>query len=277
MAAPPTIAPDEVDLSRPYTSTSVPEMLPAVASIADYWPQPARISPYQAVVPLALACGGGLALVTFDAPLSYYLMNNALPGVLRELFRAIEPFGNGVGVMLIAWAIFQLDPTRRATLPRLIAVSLGAGGFASLVKLFVARHRPATLRFEVEHVFVGFGDHIRLLAESSANAFPSGHTATAVALAIAISTIYPRGRTFFAFAAVALGCQRIAYGSHFASDVCVGGLIGWATAFFGCWYPPTARRLTALERLLMPVRRPRSPGPRVPRPHFRDPVPQDAV
>ena len=177
-------------------------------------------------------------MFTIDAPLSYYLLNHTPPGVLRELFRVVEGFGNGLGVLLLAVAMFQLDPLRRACIPWLLLVSLGAGGVANLIKSLVTRHRPSVCRFEAVDSFVGFGDNTRLLHEGAANAFPSGHTATAVALAFALTAIYPSARNLFWFAAISVACQRVAHGAHFASDVFTGALVGWTCAYLiSCWRP----------------------------------------
>ncbi|MBM3968035.1 MAG: phosphatase PAP2 family protein, partial [Planctomycetes bacterium] len=49
--------------------------------------------------------------------------------------------------------------------------------------------------------------------------FPSGHTATAVAMAIGLSYVYPRGRVVFFFMALLASFQRLMSGAHYLSDI----------------------------------------------------------
>jgi membrane-associated phospholipid phosphatase len=58
--------------------------------------------------------------------------------------------------------------------------------------------------------------------EEAVRSFPSGHSATAVALAIALSWIYPRGRWVFAVLAFMACLQRLVSGAHFLSDIMAG-------------------------------------------------------
>jgi undecaprenyl-diphosphatase len=56
--------------------------------------------------------------------------------------------------------------------------------------------------------------------------FPSGHTITAFAVAIALGTFYPAMRAELLFCAGSVACSRILLGMHFLSDVVAGGLLG---------------------------------------------------
>ena len=67
-------------------------------------------------------------------------------------------------------------------------------------------------------------------SKSLYQSFPSGHTATAVGLAVALACAYPRGRWFFAGMALLAACQRVGDGHHFLSDT----LAGASVAFLWC-------------------------------------------
>jgi membrane-associated phospholipid phosphatase len=60
--------------------------------------------------------------------------------------------------------------------------------------------------------------------------FPSGHTATSVAAAVAFSALFPRGRLAFASFAILIATSRVALDAHYVSDVIGGATVGWLTA-----------------------------------------------
>jgi len=166
-----------------------------------------------------------------------------------------EPFGHGLGVVLIVVILHQLDPCRRWAIPRVLACALAAGGAADLLKMTVMRCRPYDLPLPLPgSVWKTFGHWWPLLSGGSdLQSFPSAHTATAVGLAAALIWLYPQGRLLFTLLAVLVGCQRIASGAHYPSDVLVGAAIGCLVAalllsvgplpvWFGDWERQWKRR-----------------------------------
>jgi undecaprenyl-diphosphatase len=65
--------------------------------------------------------------------------------------------------------------------------------------------------------------------------FPSGHTITAFAVAVALSRFYPELAPGFLFCAVSIAASRILLGMHFLSDVLAGAAIGTLLAFGSTW------------------------------------------
>ncbi len=65
---------------------------------------------------------------------------------------------------------------------------------------------------------------------STGQSLPSGHTGTAVGLAIALVWAYPRGRWLFPVLALLVACQRVQAGAHWLSDVLAGGVVGCLVA-----------------------------------------------
>jgi membrane-associated phospholipid phosphatase len=55
--------------------------------------------------------------------------------------------------------------------------------------------------------------------------FPSGHTATIVALATALWWLWPRHLLFYILVAAIVAASRIVVGAHYPSDVIAGALI----------------------------------------------------
>ena len=183
-------------------------------------------------------CILGLAAVLalpVDRAVAQWFEDHRLPGELGRLIRLAEIFGWGGGAAIIVFTAAKLDPRGwRIAIPLSIQ-SLGAGLAADVVKLFIARTRPLATHSAatVSETFVaampllntgalenGYGHHLQ--------SFPSAHAATAVGLAIALSTIYPRGRGLFAIFASLAMVQRLEAHAHYLSDV----LAGAAVAFF---------------------------------------------
>ena len=64
------------------------------------------------------------------------------------------------------------------------------------------------------------------------DAFPSGHTTTAFALAAVLSHMFPRWRVLFFILACLVAAARVVRGSHWVTDVVAGALLG---TLFGVW------------------------------------------
>ncbi len=62
--------------------------------------------------------------------------------------------------------------------------------------------------------------------------FPSGHTTTSVAAALALGAVFPRWRPAFLLAALLIALSRIVLDVHYLSDVIAGALLGAAVAFW---------------------------------------------
>lgn len=169
---------------------------------------------------------------------------------LRKLANAAEPFGNGLGVVLVLLTIFALDPARRRALPRVATLAWGAGLLANLVKLSIARARPLHwLSLGRDGILTSFGGLLPLGQNPSfEQSFPSAHTATAVGLALALAWLYPRGRVWFLGLATLVGAQRVLTDYHFPSDVLAGAALGVLTALVCFRLPWPAEMFEALER-----------------------------
>ncbi|MGH7135624.1 MAG: phosphatase PAP2 family protein [Pirellulales bacterium] len=179
------------------------------------------------VPPIVLLLLAGVALA-IDMPVARWAQGRNYPRAVRELMSLAEAFGHGVGVSLVVVTVYTLDPARRRRLPRSIIAVVAAGCGANLIKLLISRSRPGAtdlLHLDAWHTFAGW---LPLGHNGSPwQSFPSAHTATAVGLALVLSSLYPQGRRLFALFAVAVGLQRILGGAHFPSDVLAGAAIGW--------------------------------------------------
>ncbi len=206
-------------------------------------------SPYRLriVWPLALALAGGLALAV-DLPIAQWWLHKC-PDGLKRFLGTFETYAYGAGVGAILLTVLVLD-RRRYLFPRALAITLAAGLTADFGKMLLARTRPNSFAFDGP-VWQTFGQWLPLTRAGAAHqSFPSGHMAAAFGLTAALVWLYPRGRWLFAAFAVLAGCQRMASGMHFLSDVCWGAMAGSLAALLllpGGWLAPLFERLE--ERL----------------------------
>jgi membrane-associated phospholipid phosphatase len=105
---------------------------------------------------------------------------------------------------------------------RMLAAHLTATALKTAIKHRVDRSRP-------EHELDGNPGTLRKgrSHDHELNSFPSGHTAGAVAAALAVSRDIDGAALPATLAAGAVAAVQPATGSHHLSDVIVGGLVGW--------------------------------------------------
>jgi membrane-associated phospholipid phosphatase len=186
----------------------------------------------------------GLSALSIDMTLARWIDGGLVPDALKKLFDLAEVFAHGYGALAILIVVWVLAPQRRIGLPRIASSWLFAGVMANLVKMMLSRRRPLRLGetrlYDLSiSVFDTFEGWLPLTsAGSGGQAFPSGHTTGAVALALGLSWLIPRGRWLFASFAVLAAFQRMASGYHYLSDTLWGAALGWfcAAAFLpGGW------------------------------------------
>ncbi len=197
--------------------------------------KPRRLYVTSGLFVIAAALALGLDLTVLDL-----MRGGVLGGDLRRVVEFSEVFAHGFGIGLILLTIVVLDPTRLWAVPRMLACSFGSGIVVDVIKVLIGRTRPRDHEFAtVWETFQGWipairtGDFSELL-NSNIQSFPSGHAATAVGLAVALSFFYPRGRWLFALYAALAAVQRLHVGAHFLSDTLAGAAIGCLIAGLCC-------------------------------------------
>lgn len=98
-----------------------------------------------------------------------------------------------------------------------IAIS---GVLVQIVKHLVGRARPPLLSVDGAFHFQGF------VTQNALASFPSGHTTSAFAAAIALGYMRQDWRRGLLAGAVLIGLSRILVGAHFPSDVVAGAALG---------------------------------------------------
>ena len=171
------------------------------------------------------------AVSFFDITIANFNRHGKIPGDFRRILHLSELFAHGAGVLVACAAVYFLAVHKRQYIFRLAVCAFWPGLIVQLVKHLVQRIRPGKLVPDFpETVAETFQGGVWVTGELNRvydlQAFPSGHTATAVGLAVGLSWLFPRGRAFFFALAALAALQRISSGSHWASDVLVGAAIG---------------------------------------------------
>ncbi len=196
-------------------------------------------------------------LTLIDIPIARWFAADPLPSDVEQAIQLTEAYSHGIGVLFIVIGILTLAPQHRWRMPRLTTMALGASAIATIVKMFVLRPRPSQMNLKLASGDAAwlwrFDWKLEQVAafDAGTRAFPSGDTATAVALTVGLSMLFPRGRYLFVTFAVLTMLQRMQSHSHFFSDA-IGGLacgLGWC---FVCLHP---RLLGALFEHMEPTRR----------------------
>jgi undecaprenyl-diphosphatase len=191
-------------------------------------------SPLIWLLPLALAAI--LVAFQFDQPLAQAMAD--IGPRLKKLAVLVSWFGKG-GVILVPTGLLillamamkvarpdtedRLDPILRALI--VVFIIVAAAGLADdVLKVAFGRARPFMWLAGDESGFHAFR------FKSQFNSFPSGHTTTSFAAAIALSALFPRVRVLFFLVAAAIGASRILQDVHYLSDVVAGAALGMAVA-----------------------------------------------
>lgn len=179
-------------------------------------------------------------LIPFDGAVSRWavsLRQDHLGGdVVREL-EALQQYGQGAVTLLVAWALWLLQPRlRRRLLDWLLAVMIAAlVGFPA--KMLIGRPRP---KFDDPEHFLGpFGAYpvshdvgVRHAWEVGSGissdlwSMPSSHTLYAVVMSSMLWVWFPRVRPLAVTMAAVVGVSRVLFGAHYLTDVLLGGALG---------------------------------------------------
>lgn len=103
-----------------------------------------------------------------------------------------------------------------------LAVVLASVVSVNVLKPTLGRERP----------FVAHDDITAVGRPATGSSMPSGHATTAIAGAYALALMWPAGRALAWAVAALILFSRMYLGVHYPTDLLVGGLVGWACAYF---------------------------------------------
>ncbi|MDB4766908.1 phosphatase PAP2 family protein, partial [bacterium] len=159
-----------------------------------------------------------VSIATLDHYATTFAIESKMPGDIRAFFQCMSFFGHGTGCLVAASLVWSLDRKNRIAIPLLVGSTLLAGIISAGLKVIIHRPRPF-----VDPAILGDSVSIsEALFHNFLQSFPSGHTATAFALAMGLSFLYRKGKPLFFLFAFLVGLQRIISQNHFPSDVIAG-------------------------------------------------------
>ena len=208
-------------------------------------------------IPFAWMAGLTVSFAAIPIAMSFerfgfqYLSHKDLPGDVEKAIALSEFFAHGFGVAVVLIAILVLFPDQRRKLPRMICCIFASGTLANLLKLGKARVRPIASTEESNGTWQGSWGSWFPEPETydyAIQSFPSAHTATAFALALSLTWLYPRGRLFYFTLASLAALQRIVSLAHWPSDVAAGVLVAVAVGLLILAPSPIDRLFSKLER-----------------------------
>lgn len=171
--------------------------------------------------------------------ISYFLLDREvarlcarIPGAVHGVLDPITDLGRSewylAGGLLAALLFrFVLKRPRPVSAAALLVSSVAVAGIAlNVLKFVIGRSRPYNLLRTGEYGFVPFK------IDYAYNGFPSGHTATVVAVVLSLSFAYPRWRAPLFAAGAVVASTRVLMNHHFMSDVLMGAVLAIAVTLW---------------------------------------------
>ena len=141
-------------------------------------------------------------------------------GFLAEIGDQPQMIATAIGTAVIGLATKRPDLVRGGV--RMLAAHLVATAVKNAVKASVDRARPEKAIDDGETVFEPGKSR-----DHEMTSFPSGHTAGAVAVAIAVSRDVDGARVPAALIATGVAAAQPVTGKHYLSDLVAGAAVGW--------------------------------------------------
>ncbi len=167
---------------------------------------------------------GGICYFTIDRPLARWA--DTLSPQTNDAWQLVTRFGLSewylvlAGFMLVVYKLITRDEIIAWRCWLIVACIGGSGLVVNLFKWIFGRYRPPMLLSNDQFGFAFF-EHGYMV-----HSFPSGHSATAAALAMLACRFMPRFRWLWLCLGLLIAVSRIFVGAHYASDVIVGWTIG---------------------------------------------------
>lgn len=200
------------------------------------WLFPAQVATGKHFLPAAAVLGVTAALVAADPPTARYFSKTTS---YHRLNRAFSSSATTAGILVIPAAFVLTGVLSKDTYTRNTGLLAAEAAISVEVPSLFLRNTVRRLRpIDVpshggnysDTWFDGGGNPLK--AQSS---FPSGHTASAFAIATVLARRYPRQRwlPYVAYGlAGAIGFSRVTLNTHFVSDVFFGAALGYSVGRF---------------------------------------------
>ncbi|MFN8275872.1 MAG: phosphatase PAP2 family protein [Chitinophagales bacterium] len=190
-----------------------------------------RENQFYFIIQLLVLALGGLVLMFYHQGRETLWMSEHHAPMLDYFFVAVTRLAEWQGI--VAGAILLLwNKNRHGIVVYAAALSLN-GVLTAFLKLYCFPDAVRPSRFFPESVTLNFVPGLEILRQHS---FPSGHTSTAFAMAVALGLHYTKGwqQTILLLLAGLVALSRVYLLQHFYRDVYAGAILGTAVAL-GCF------------------------------------------
>jgi membrane-associated phospholipid phosphatase len=207
-----------------------------------------------------------ILLQPYDARVNAALSELRLPGDVRRELGTLQQFGQGACVLIVAAVVMLLDRSRRHRLFDYALALAMLGAIVTAMKGLVGRPRPllgdpniilgpfGTYPIERDgHVFLAHAWDLTKPISSDLWSMPSSHTAFGVAMAVFLTSLYPRLVWLVAPLAGLVGFGRLVFDAHWLTDVLAGAAVGWLVTY------PVMRRSWGVRLVRWALRLDRTP------------------
>lgn len=183
--------------------------------------------PYYFFTLTAIILAAIIFVLCYSKPQAFLMLNGFHTVILDLFFKYATNLGDGILSIAIA-AVLLLSGKRKKSITLLLSYAY-SGLIVQIAKRIFDMPRP---RYFFEQISVKYDHYVQGVQMHDHNSFPSGHTASAFAIATAMVLVYKKKKISlgFLFAAVIVGYSRIYLAQHFLLDVIVGALAGTVCA-----------------------------------------------
>ncbi|NTU52630.1 MAG: phosphatase PAP2 family protein [Chlorobiaceae bacterium] len=173
-----------------------------------------------------LFCVASFFLFDRALTLSFQPLNH---GLWRAFWKAVTLAGQSEWYLiggLVVYAWFRKRNREKAKSGLFLFSTVAVSGIlADIFKFILGRARPKLFLQQGIFGFEPFQGHI----EHAWTSFPSGHSATALSVALTLSLLFPRLRPVFIVTAMLVAASRVVLCQHYLSDVAAGSVLGVMT------------------------------------------------
>ena len=168
----------------------------------------------------------GLLLWKFDFEILFFIQKY----IRNDFLDVVVPFYTSLGEDGIIWIVIGLimlipKKTRKCGIMVLVALLVMLVTNNIILKNIIARPRPCAK----------YPEMVDLVHVPSSYSFPSGHTVSAIAVAVTIFLQHKKLGIAALVMAVVMGLTRLYVFVHFPTDVYGGMIVGTAIALFVYW------------------------------------------
>lgn len=183
---------------------------------------------------------GLLMSLSLSKSASFLLLNSFHSAVLDWLFTFFTVLGDGLLTIAVVISLFVYQKYRKAS--TLLLAFLSSGLVVQFLKKLFQQPRP---KLYFESLSLPYDHFIEGISLQGSNSFPSGHTATAFALATVLVLIFKKKKIALPclLTALLVAYSRIYLSQHFLLDTIVGALIGTLAGMLS-YYLVKQRKMT---------------------------------